>query len=134
MKFSQYIFAIVLIFFSACKKAPEAPEAPVAQAAPTIPSVITEITDVQNRSVVCIGKISDDGKSTVKTRGFCFSWDGPDVTLNNSLFVEYVGAGSGEFSYKLTNLMPPITYYIRAFATNDVGTAYGGVQSIIAKN
>ncbi|MEO6833817.1 MAG: hypothetical protein ABI169_16540, partial [Chitinophagaceae bacterium] len=40
-----------------------------------------------------------------------------------------VGAGTGAFSSNLTGLDPNKTYYIRAYATNSSGTAYGNEVS-----
>ena len=35
------------------------------------------------------------------------------------------GTGSGTFSSNLSGLIPNTTYYVRAYATNNTGTAYG---------
>ena len=39
------------------------------------------------------------------------------------------GSGTGSFTCDLTNLQPNTTYYVRAYATNEVGTAYGEEMS-----
>ena len=35
------------------------------------------------------------------------------------------GAGPGNFTSNMVDLLPSTTYYVRAFATNTAGTAYG---------
>ena len=39
------------------------------------------------------------------------------------------GSGTGSFTSNLTNLTPGTTYYVRAYATNSMGTAYGSEES-----
>jgi hypothetical protein len=38
------------------------------------------------------------------------------------------GEGTGEFSVDMTGLVPGRKYYVRAWATNKAGTAYGNEQ------
>jgi uncharacterized protein (TIGR02145 family) len=66
--------------------------------------------------------VSDDGGSPVTSRGVVWSTS-PNPTITSSKVIE--GNGKGSFSTTLPNLAPNTTYYIRAFATNDVGTGYG---------
>lgn len=61
------------------------------------------------------GNISDDGGSLVTQRGF--EWSTGSISA---------GAGAGKFITSLTSyLTPGKTYYVRAYATNSLGTAYG---------
>jgi uncharacterized protein (TIGR02145 family) len=41
------------------------------------------------------------------------------------------GSGSGRFASSLTGLTPNTTYYVRAYATNSVGTAYGNQENFM---
>jgi uncharacterized protein (TIGR02145 family) len=66
--------------------------------------------------------VSDDGGSPVTSRGVVWSTS-PNPTITSSKVNE--GNGKGSFSTTLPNLAPNTTYYIRAFATNEVGTGYG---------
>jgi uncharacterized protein (TIGR02145 family) len=66
--------------------------------------------------------VSDDGGSPVTSRGVVWSTS-PNPTISSSKVIE--GNGKGSFSTTLPNLTPNTTYYIRAFATNEVGTGYG---------
>ena len=68
------------------------------------------------------GNISSDGGATVSARGVCWSTAPNPTTADNKTSD---GAGTGEFNSTLTNLSPGTNYYLRAYATNSVGTAYG---------
>jgi uncharacterized protein (TIGR02145 family) len=68
------------------------------------------------------GEIASDGGSTITARGVCWSTS-TNPTIANSKTVDGVGAGS--FTSSITALTPSTTYYVRAYATNIAGTAYG---------
>ncbi len=72
------------------------------------------------------GNISSDGGGIVTVRGIC--WDTvstPTIEKNKSID----GNGSGSFLSVAQNLIPAKTYYVRAYATNSAGTAYGNELS-----
>jgi hypothetical protein len=68
------------------------------------------------------GNITESGGATVTARGVCWS-----TTQNPSIAGSHTtdGTGTGIFTSALTNLNPTTTYYVRAYATNSVGTSYG---------
>jgi uncharacterized protein (TIGR02145 family) len=68
------------------------------------------------------GNISSDGGATVSARGLVYSTS-TSPTLSNTVLT--IGSGTGSFSGTLTGLTPNTTYYVRAYATNSAGTAYG---------
>jgi uncharacterized protein (TIGR02145 family) len=82
-------------------------------------SVVSEITYY---SVLTGGNITDDGGSTIKARGVCWSKN-QNPTISDSIYL--AGTGLGLFSSLISNLNSNATYYVRAFATNDAGTSYG---------
>jgi uncharacterized protein (TIGR02145 family) len=87
---------------------------------PTVTS--TEITSITTTSAVSGGNITSDGGASITVRGICWnSSTGPSTTNNKTTD----GIGSGSFTSNLTGLTAGITYYVRAYATNSVGTAYG---------
>jgi hypothetical protein len=73
-------------------------------------------------SAVCGGNIEADGGSVITDRGICWSTSPNPTTAN---FKISSGSGPGMFSSTLTNLTLNTTYYVRAFAINAAGTAYG---------
>jgi uncharacterized protein (TIGR02145 family) len=68
------------------------------------------------------GNITDDGGATVTSRGICWS-TGTTPTIADSKTSD--GEGAGSFSSNITGLSAGTIYYVRAYATNRVGTAYG---------
>jgi hypothetical protein len=68
------------------------------------------------------GSITDDGGSPILQSGLCWSLQvGPTIT--NSKILTSVTAGS--FNALMNGLSSNTNYYVRAFATNAQGTAYG---------
>jgi uncharacterized protein (TIGR02145 family) len=84
------------------------------------------VTDTGNHWADCGGNVTYDGGSAVTARGVC--WDTlPNPTVNNSHISN--GSGMGSFTSHIFGLFSNTTYYVRAYATNSVGTAYGEERS-----
>jgi len=90
---------------------------------PTLPVLSTAaISSITTTSAVSGGAISSDGGAAVSARGVCWSTaTGPVVTGNHSSD----GSGSGSFISNITGLTAATQYFVRAYATNSQGTAYG---------
>ena len=89
----------------------------------TVPEVNTvEINDITATSAQCVGNVSSNGGAEVTDRGVCWSKD-PHPTLSSSHASG--GSGLGSFAVSMTGLSVNTTYYVRAYATNSLGTAYG---------
>lgn len=92
---------------------------------PVLPVLTTaEIVSITNNSATGGGNITDNGDATINSRGVCWSTTS-NPTLSNSHTVD--GSGSGIFSSSITGLLQQTTYYVRAYAVNSVGVAYGDV-------
>ncbi len=88
-----------------------------------LPAVSTAVvTDIGYYAAVSGGSIFDDGGCPIIGKGVCWSWN-PNPTLGNPHTSD--GAGSDSFISNITGLMGYQTYYVRAYATNSVGTTYG---------
>ncbi|MBP6754679.1 MAG: DUF1566 domain-containing protein [Bacteroidia bacterium] len=85
----------------------------------TVPGFITQTSAVSG------GTILVGGKTSITAKGVCWSTTNSTPTIANSKTIN--GTGSGSFSSILSNLIPNTTYYIRAYATNSLGTGYGNV-------
>ena len=96
--------------------------------APTgLPTVTTDAaTNVGAYTATCGGNVTVDGGYSVLARGVCWSTSPNPVFNDNHVSC---GDGLGVFSCQLTGLAAGTTYYVRAYATNSVGTAYGNQVS-----
>jgi hypothetical protein len=91
---------------------------PSAQLPAIITTTASEITLV---SAISGGNVSDGG-AVVTARGICWSTS-QNPTISDSKTIN--GSGTGTFISNLTGLSFTTTYHIRAYATNNIGTAYG---------
>ena len=120
MKASSIIFNLILcgLLFSSvlsCRK----------ESLKVIPSVsISSVTNVTANSVTYEGSVTSDGGSAVTARGICWSLTVPTPSLSDTKVDN--GSGVGSFTNTLSSLNPGETYYLRAYATNSIGTSYSG--------
>jgi uncharacterized protein (TIGR02145 family) len=84
---------------------------------------IGNITDI---AATTGGNITNDGGTPVTQKGVVWSTSPNPTTANNSTTN---GSGTGSFTSNLTSLTASTTYYVRAYATNSAGTAYGNEVS-----
>ncbi|MHB8132344.1 MAG: InlB B-repeat-containing protein, partial [Mobilitalea sp.] len=88
----------------------------------TIPAVsILEVKSITTKSVICKSIVIDDGGSDLTAVGLCWSTN-PEPTIEDNF--SYDGNIVSEFSTYITGLKSGTIYYVRAYATNEVGTAY----------
>jgi uncharacterized protein (TIGR02145 family) len=87
------------------------------------PTVSTNsVTNITQTTAVCGGNVSSQGSSAVTARGVCWSTN-QNPTISSSHTSN--GSGTGSFTSNITGLMANTPYYVRAYATNTQGTAYG---------
>jgi uncharacterized protein (TIGR02145 family) len=93
----------------------------------TVPVVTTtDVTDVTQTTAYSGGIVTSDGDASVTARGVCWNIAAnPDIS--NTITSDSTGTGS--FTSHLTELTPNTLYYVRAYATNSEGTAYGNQVS-----
>lgn len=82
----------------------------------------TTVSGITTTSAVSGGNVTDDGGADVTARGVCWGTSANPTTAGSKTTD---GTGTGSFSSNLTGLTPGTKYYVRAYATNSVGTAYG---------
>jgi hypothetical protein len=83
-----------------------------------------EITQITQTTAQSGGVIISDGGAQVTARGIVWSTTAnPTVDSNEGIITE--SEGPDEFISPITDLTPGTTYYVRAYATNSVNTAYG---------
>ena len=82
----------------------------------------TAVTGITSNSAMSGGVIINMGGTLIFRKGVCWSNNtSPTIesdTTNN-------GFGSGSFISLMQNLSANTTYYVRAYATNKIGTGYG---------
>jgi hypothetical protein len=88
---------------------------------PTITST-TSATSITDTTAASGGIVTNDGGSTVTAYGVCWATTTAPTTADNSTSD---GTGTGTYTSGLTGLTASTRYYLRAYATNAVGTAYG---------
>ena len=99
----------------------------------TVPTVSTAaVSDTTTTTALCGGEIVSDGGADLMARGVCWSTQ-PNPTLTNNVGFTNDGFCTGTFSSELTGLTSGTTYYVRAYATNGMGTSYGEVISFTTK-
>ena len=102
------IFSVLIINF--CKK----------EEVPTLTT--SAITNITGTSATSGGTIISEGSRKVISRGVCWG-TGIDPTISDNKTTD--SAGTGSFTSIISGLKGATKYYIRAYATNSVGTAYG---------
>ncbi|MFZ6665930.1 T9SS type A sorting domain-containing protein [Peijinzhouia sedimentorum] len=98
-----------------------APPASLATVTTSSASLIT------STSATLGGNVTDDGDATVTDRGIVYNTTGsPNVDDDTKVSI---GGGEGVFSQSVTSLTAATTYYVRAYAINSEGIAYGSQES-----
>ena len=87
----------------------------------------TDVTNITSNSAVCGGNVREEGASSVIRRGVCWSISHNPTTQDHDI---PNGTGLGEYSCNITGMSSNTDYYVRAYATNAVGTAYGAEKTI----
>ncbi len=92
----------------------------------SLPELTTApITNLTYNSATSGGTITDNGGAAITASGICWSKTNNTPTLADS--TKTGTTASGSFTSVMNNLEENTTYYVRAFATNSVGTGYGDV-------
>jgi uncharacterized protein (TIGR02145 family) len=119
MKKEGFIFLgisfFLLVFLICCKKEKEN--------VTTLASILTlPVTNIKSNSAISGGNITNDGGAPISQRGIVWSTLPNPTTASNSTSD---GSGTGNYTSNLSGLNFNTTYYLRAYATNSAGTAYG---------
>ncbi len=89
-----------------------------------MPTVTTaSASAVTATSATSGGNVTADGGAAVTARGVCWGAAANPTTAGSRTSD---GTGTGAFVSAIAGLLPNTTYHVRAYATNTVGTAYGG--------
>jgi membrane protease YdiL (CAAX protease family) len=121
MRFNKNIFVwslITVTFFVFTSGSLEEPINPG-----EIPVLETKaVTDITDTTASGGGKVLSDGGTPITARGIVWSTTAQPTIADNKTTD---GTGTGSYTSHLTGLTSHTTYYVRAYATNRAGTAYG---------
>ncbi|MCC6360639.1 MAG: fibronectin type III domain-containing protein [Phycisphaerales bacterium] len=93
----------------------------------TTPTVTTATpASVTSTTASLGGEVTADGGATVTESGVCYNTTGTPTTSDTKL---PIASGVGTFDDIATGLTPGTLYYVRAYAINSVGTAYGSQET-----
>jgi hypothetical protein len=84
------------------------------------------VTDYSTNAATLGGAVTSDGGFNVTDRGFVYGITTNPTTSDN---VSKCSSGTGTFTTQIVGLKAGTTYYVRAYATNGSGTAYGDCKS-----
>ena len=133
---SRYTLFCLFILQLSCQKEfdPPSPGTGTGNGNPTpVLATVTTSTPLAVNSVTVKagGVVTDSGHVPVTERGICYSTT-VNPTISNNRIAK--GSGLGSFDTTINGLTAGTTYYIRAYAINSVGVAYGNQQSILTPN
>ena len=95
----------------------------------TFPTLTTTTASlITTTTAKCGGNVTSDGGATITSRGICWgTTTNPLVTGSHTSD----GTDTGVFTSSITGLAANTLYYVRAYASNSAGTAYGNEVSFI---
>ena len=97
----------------------------------SVPELTTDtISTITHSTANCGGNIISNGGETVTARGVCWSVSQTPTVSDNKT---NDGDGVGKFTSEMSGLTPETKYYVRAYATNSVGTGYGNELSFTSE-
>jgi uncharacterized protein (TIGR02145 family) len=98
---------------------------------PELPVVVTgSIFNITPFGAEAGGVVTSSGGLDVTERGFYWGTSPDPVATGTKLAI---GNGTGSFTSILTNLNPAIRYYVRSYAINGMGIAYGEEKNFLTK-
>src|SRR4030095_9475149 len=117
-------FLTILIVFAAIYPACKKDKKEIA-----LPQLTTAtISNLSYNSATSGGTITSDGGAAISASGVCWSKTNNPPTVSDSKTTGTTVSGS--FTSVMNNLEENTTYYVRAYATNSAGTAYGSVVPV----
>ena len=111
---------LLIILFVSCKKEDKTPTIVI----PTVTT--TTISAITITSAISGGSVTSDGGGALSAWGVCWSTSANPTLVNSFLQNNEIARG---FNSAISGLTLNTTYYVRAYAINSAGTAYGNEVS-----
>jgi len=124
------IFLVLISMLNACVSDPNMDTSLKNAKAPAISA--PEKTEQTASTITLSATVSSENGSAVSERGFCWSTksdDAPATNISTGKYKKDSGSGSGNFTVKLSDLNDNTTYYVYAYATNEVGTTFSEARA-----
>ncbi|MBN2613363.1 MAG: hypothetical protein JXB00_17550 [Bacteroidales bacterium] len=118
--FASATMIAILLMNKACDEYDDNEEETYTHGVPVL--LTSDVTDITQSSAISGGNITSDSGSAITGRGVCWGEHQNPITGDHAT---NNGSGIGEFVSNISELAPNTTYYVRAYATNSDGTAYG---------
>jgi hypothetical protein len=129
IKYASLIGGMSLLIVAGCKKKNDSP--PVEP--PTLAQVITvPVTAITSSTATGGGTITNNGGATVTASGICWRKTNLMPAITDDTTKTTIASSS--IIGNMTHLQSGATYYVRAYAINSVGTAYGNAISFNTAN
>lgn len=94
----------------------------------TVPEVVTnDVTNIGSLTATFSGTVVSDGNTLVTNKGFVYSTDS-DPVVNDGIW-HSIETDETTFTLDVKDLRSSTTYYICAYAENEIGVSYGEVKS-----
>ncbi len=87
---------------------------------------VQNASNIEETSATLTANLQSIGDTTFVSKGFVLTDDASiDLNLDNNDTIIYVsGSSLGSYNYSVSGLISGQTYYVKAFVTNEYGTAY----------
>jgi uncharacterized protein (TIGR02145 family) len=108
------VLLLMLVLFVGCKKDK-----------PTVTTSSVKTLPDKPTVAECGGVVKDNGGSPITDIGVCWNKSGDPQISDKCSVVDEDEKGIGEFNLYIDNLETNTTYFLKAFAINKEGTAYG---------
>ena len=118
---NPYSKVVTLIYVKDEKKLAVGPEEYQVLNVPIVTTALA--TDISYTSAKSGGEVTGDGGSAVFERGVTWDTSTSSTIIYGKRTVN--GSGIGAFVSNVTGLTTDVTYYLRAYARNDIGVGYG---------
>jgi len=96
---------------------------------PTVGEV--QVSSITSSSAKCFCETKTDGGFSITKMGVCWSLS-PNPTISNYIIED--NSGTLQINTYLINLSPGTTYYVRGYASNEIGMSYGTEKSFTTSN
>jgi hypothetical protein len=116
----KYIFLPFLILIIGCSDSSSNEEQETDVVVPTI--ITNAVTNVTSNSAISGGNITSDGGGNIIRKGVCWSINQNPTIADNRTQED---TNDANFTSVVESLNPETTYFLRAYASNSAGVAYG---------